>query len=121
MNTTYRIARIREYYQGTLGVNNGPSIDDGEYDTIEAAQAAIDAEKQETYYLAHGEAGRPELIIVDDNTADYIESGRGGDMSNYDWPDDDTVECHNCGECNSCIAMMEEQDCNYVRNNKVTE
>ncbi len=114
-NANYRIAKLGQYYQPEIqGRDKVVILDDG-YDTIAEAKAAIAALEGETYYLANGEAGRPDYYIVDNNVADYLETGRNYDMSNYDW---DNAEC-DCGECNKCCAMMIEQDRQYVRNNKV--
>lgn len=108
--TTYKIATLPHYYHPDIQGNERPRLD-GDFDTIKDARAEINKRESETYYLQHGESGRPTLLVVDERTADYVECGRGQDMSNYDW---DNAEC-GCGECNTCFEMMITQDRDYLR------
>lgn len=126
MNIKYVVMVVRHYFGGTLGVNKGPdALREADYsiiyyDTPEDAQEAIDKLEAGSYCLSHGEAGRPDYYILDDSDADYIIDGRMGDLSNYDW---ESIDCDNldadgnaCGECNSCIEGMIDQDILYVIN-----
>ena len=110
-STQYAIATIPNYYMPDIQGNNAE------------AQSAIDELEDETYCLSHGEAGRPEYVIVDDCVADYIDGGRNSDGSNYDWDDNDCDKNNGdcCGECQQCIEMMIDQDREYVKANAVTE
>ena len=132
MNTaaTYAIAVLRNVYGPDLqGDRTIRFVHDDEtrkddytaYDSIEAAQEVIDEKESGTYYTSNNEAGAPEYVIVEAGVADYITTGRGGDMSSYDWDD---CECDNrdangntCGECSVCIALMIDQDIELVRHN----
>jgi phage/plasmid-associated DNA primase len=77
---TYSIKVTPNYYQGTLGapqesylmlrdidVDNQYPDDIAEWDTEEEAQEVIDGLTDGTYYLSHGEAGRPNYDIVEDH------------------------------------------------------
>jgi hypothetical protein len=92
------------------------------YDTIEEAQEIIDDMEADDYVLSHNEAGRPDYYIVDDNDADYVATGRGGDESNYDWSDCSCTRNNGdcCGECDECIDIEIEQDREYIIDNAVT-
>lgn len=133
--TTFAIAILRNFYhhdiQGQRSVlfvqeeGQKHPEDYKTYDTLRDALDAVDEMDYEVYYLSHNEADRPEYVIVDADVADYIISGRGGDMSNYDWDDCDCDNCdadgNACGQCNVCIDMMIDQDIDHVRDNAVEE
>ena len=91
------------------------------YDTIEDAEELISEWNDDTYVLAHNEAGRPSYYIVDDNIASYIASGRNSDGSNYDWSSCSCTrnngEC--CGECDECLELMVYQDRQYIIDNAI--
>lgn len=69
--TDVRVWVAYNYYGGTLGAptdSYARSDDDNEplvFDTTADAQEWIDDKDSGTYYLAHGEAGRPEYTIVE--------------------------------------------------------
>jgi len=107
---TYKIATLPHYYQPEIQGRDRVSFD-GDYDTVAAARAEISAQEVLIYYTNNGESGRPTLLVVDSVVADYIESGRNEDASNYDW---DNAGC-GCGGCNACCAMMIAQDRDYIR------
>lgn len=75
------------------------------------------ADKDAVYYTSHGESGCPTYLVVDDVSADYVISGRGGDISNYNWED---ADC-DCGECSACFAMMIAQDRAFLQDNALTQ
>jgi hypothetical protein len=87
------------------------------YDRIEEAQAVIDDLESDVYVLDHNEAGRPDYYIVDDGVAEYIATGRGYDGSNYNWDD---CDC-DCGDCDECLALMIDQDRQYIIDNAISE
>lgn len=107
----YRIAILKHYYHGSLGVNNAPRIAEEIFETIEATQATIDELENEVYTLDHNESERPDYYVIDANSADYIIDGRDGDFSNYNW---DNANC-DCGNCDDCFAMMADQDREFVK------
>ena len=127
-STQCAIAILPNYYGPDIQGNNAVNFlttDDSNasmilYDTIDEAQDAIDELEDDTYYLSHGEAGRPEYVIVEDGVADYISDGRNGDMSNYRWDENDCKKNNGdcCGECPECIEMMIDQDRDYINNNR---
>ncbi len=113
----FYIAILGNYYlpdiQGERSVR-WASHEQGEampFDSIEEAKAWIEEAESDVYVTSHNEAGRPEYMVVDERVYDYISGGRNQDMSNYDW---DGAEC-DCGECETCIDMMIDQDRDYVR------
>jgi hypothetical protein len=131
-DTKYAIAVLRNMYLPDIAgdravefIGDDPARPEDYilYDTIEAAQCAVDVLDTERYVLAHGEAGRPDHIIVTGTTAEYISTGRWGDKTNYDW---EGHECDHmdddgnaCGVCEDCIDMMINQDIDYVRSRAV--
>ncbi|NPU90210.1 MAG: hypothetical protein HPY87_10095 [Fervidobacterium sp.] len=116
METKYRVAKIRYAYKDSVNTPSPiPIIFDEIYDTYEEAKDAVDELDNSLYILDNNEYSRPDYYIIPDNVAYYVESGRFGDMSNYDW---DNAECE-CGECNICLAMMIEQDRDYIVANAV--
>lgn len=120
----YAIAILRSVYQPDIqgaGSVRWVMDDDGQsiriYDSVYDARAARDDLDSDVYVCQHGEAGRPEYIVLDQDVAEYVDSGRDGDGSNYDWDD---VECcrndgHACGECDTCLSAIRDQDRSYVR------
>ena len=110
-----QIAKLGHYYQPDIQGSEQPRIAEELYDTIDEAKAVIAEREDGVYLLDHNESGRPTYVIVDDVTAYYITSGRHQDMSNYDWHN---AECE-CGECNTCMAMMIGQDREYLLTNAV--
>lgn len=86
-----------------------------EYDTLAAARRRRDELDAERYVTHSYEAGRPEYVILDDTDAEYIRSGRNGDMSNYEWED---ASCE-CGDCRDCREMMQEQDRDWISEHEV--
>lgn len=118
MNTRYAIAILpNEYESGVPGGQVRFLADETScghvpiyyYDTIDEAKSAIEEEEDGIYVTNNNEAGAPEYIIVEESIADYINSGRDGDMGAYNWDDCD------CGECNDCIQLMIDQDRDYIR------
>lgn len=114
------IAILRHAYHPDLQSMEQPKVlcEDGtdtpvDYETLEDAIAEVNERNGETYYLSHNESGRPTYVVVDDVDAEYVRSGRNGDMSNYDW---DNADC-DCGECNECCEMMIGQDREYLIKN----
>jgi hypothetical protein len=129
---SYVIAILRDAYtpdlQGMRSVRFYTERDDNThpelYDTVREAQEQIDTMESVTYLLSHNECSRPEYLIVEDSTAQYILSGRDGDDDNYDW---DSCDCNKrndngdcCGECQRCLTNMIDEDRLYIRNNAVT-
>ena len=84
---TYRIIKTPDYYSGTCNAPREGYVREEDdsiitFDTLEAAQEWIDDEEMGTYYLAHGEAGRPDFAIEDE---DAIPSGElGGEKLSFD-------------------------------------
>jgi len=128
MSTQYAIAILHNYYgaesQAKLFAadENNTGVDGYDtYDTIEEAEEIIEGFNSDDYILAHGEAGRPDYYIVEDHDAEYVSGGRGGDESNYNW---DTCDCDRkngdcCGECDTCLELMVEQDRQYIIDNAI--
>ena len=116
---SYSIAILRDTYEPDIqGLGYVSFVCDDQqertaYDDIEEATNKINQLDNEVYITKNGEAGRPEYLIVTDEVATYIETGRNGDMGNYDW---DSAAC-DCGECNECLDMMKIQDRLYIKNN----
>ena len=130
--TTYAIAVLRNVYGPDIqGDRTVRFVHDDEtrkddytaYESIEAAQEVIDDMESGTYHTSNNEAGAPEYVIVDSSVADYLTTGRGGDMSSYDWDDCDCdnkdEEGNACGECSVCIDMMIDQDIEHVHHNAI--
>ncbi|APU89152.1 hypothetical protein Rctr71_033 [Virus Rctr71] len=109
-----KIVTLRHAYQPDLQGMERPRIEEVYHDTLQKAIDQIQEWDSEIYYLAHNEYTRPTYIVVEDVDADYVEGGRFEDMSNYDWDED--MECGTCGECNTCIRIMIEQDRQYLLN-----
>ena len=86
-----------------------------EYDTLADAITRRDELAEALYVTGSHEAGRPEYVILDDTDAEYLRSGRNGDMSNYDWAD---ADCE-CGDCRECREMMQEQDRDWISEHEV--
>ncbi|MEM4658358.1 MAG: hypothetical protein QXX77_08065 [Candidatus Methanosuratincola sp.] len=108
---TYKIAVLRYAYQPDTGGLERVYFLDEEFETVEEAKEFIAELDNEVYILQHNEYSRPDYLVVDDVTADWIMSGRNSDLSNYDWSD---TEC-TCGECSKCIVTIIDQDRAYVR------
>ena len=85
----------------------------GKYDKMSYKEAMekIEGIDREVYVLENNEYRRPSYIIVDSISAGWVDSGRDGEMSNYDWYDS---EC-NCGECRICTEMKNSQDIEYLK------
>lgn len=117
MSETRDIAlyRLRHAYKPDLRGLERPFLVDW-YESYAEAMEDAKAYDSKPYVLMHGEYSPPTYVIVDAQVADYIESGRYEDMSNYDWDD---AEC-TCGECNKCIQMMIEQDREYILDHAMT-
>ena len=79
---------------------------------LDEAKRIIEQWENEPYVLSHGESGRPTYLIVESIDGNNIYSGRNGDMSTYDWPDD--MNCNACGECTACMQLMIDQDRDYL-------
>jgi len=125
----YAIAILRQAYNPDLqGIEAVRFVmeDGGQeiklYDNLDEARAAVEALDAATYHTQNNESGRPEYLIVDENVAEYILSGRGGDLGNYDWefkcdnPDEDG---NHCGECTACVRGMIQEDKDFIRANRV--
>lgn len=108
---TYKIAVLRYAYQPDIAGLERVHFINEEFETVEEAKEFIAELDNEVYILQHNEYSRPDYVVVDEVTANWVESGRNGDLSNYDWSN---AEC-TCGECNKCIATMIGQDRAYVR------
>ena len=104
MNTeNYAIVKIRSWYgeDDTVNVYKGEGegdsysndLEDYEQLTIEEAREIVESEDGGTYYLAHNEAGRAELLIVTESTIrqiiDIHDDGSCVDWADYDGEDDD--------------------------------
>ena len=111
---SYAIAIVRDFYgpQQTLGFYSDEKQDRVVFGTVEDAQEAIYKIRAEIYVLAHNESNSPTYYIVNENTAEYITTGRNSDMSNYDWDD---WNC-DCGECDECLEFMLKEDIQLVKN-----
>jgi hypothetical protein len=126
---SYMIAILRDAYTPDLqGMRQVRFYDEmtehaEQYDTIKEAQEQIDKIQGETYCLSHNETGRPEYIIVDDSTAQYIMDGRDSDLGNYDWDDCDCDKNNGdcCGECQTCLTHMIDEDRLYIKANIAKE
>ena len=128
---TYAIAILRQAYQPDLqGIESVRFDRDeqhdniNEFDTIEEARERVSELADGVYHTTSGESGRPEYTIVDSNTMVYIQSGRNGDGGNYDWSwncDHPDSAGNHCGECDSCIAGMRDNDRDLVRANAITK
>lgn len=128
-NKQYAIAILRNAYQPDmqgLGAVHF-EMDDNQRNinlySLDDAKARIEELDGDVYVTTNGEAGRPDYYIVDEVTADYIETGRNSDMSDYDWDNDPCTSHDNdgnaCGECKECIDMMINQDRQLVQSNAV--
>lgn len=123
--STYSIAIIRNWYAGetrnSIDWVRDDRADRIEYSTVAEALGRVEELDADVYVTDSNEAGRPEYIVVDAGTAEYIETGRGYDGSNYDWSGcqcDDAAghpDGYCCGECDSCMAAMQDQDEEYIR------
>ena len=111
---SYAIAIVRDFYgpKQTIGFYSDERQYRVVFDTVKDAQEAIYKIRAEIYVLAHNESNSPTYYIIDENTAEYIATGRNSDMSNYDW---DGCDC-DCGECDECLEFMLEQDIQLVKN-----
>jgi len=102
MNTeNYAIVRIRSWYgeNDTVNVYKGEGdsysndLEDYEQLTLDEAREIVASEDSGTYYLAHNEAGRAELLIVPESTIrriiDIHDDGSCVDWADYDGADDD--------------------------------
>jgi hypothetical protein len=112
-----RIAKLGNFYLPDLQGDNSAKILEDNFDTIEDAKNEIEKMESEIYVLSHNEFGRPDYYVIDDNDAEYLETGRNYDMGNYDWGN---YTC-NCGECNKCIEMMIRQDRQFVIDNAIKD
>lgn len=124
----YAIAILHNYYGKDTppklyaADENNTGVDGYDvFDTIGEAAEMVDEWNTDDYVCAHGEAGRPDYYIVEDHDAEYVSGGRGGDESNYNWDDCDCDrndgDC--CGECNTCLELMIEQDRQYIIDNAI--
>lgn len=119
---SFLIAILRDAYQPDLQGLEAPKfyeVDDKiiDFDSADEAFAKVGELDDAVYYTSHGESGRPKYLVVDDVSANYIISGRGGDMGNYNW---DSADC-DCGECSTCFAMMIDQDRDFLKDNALTQ
>ena len=114
LTNVYNVEETPTFYRADDRQGGDPEY----YDTISEAQGAVDEMLDQPYMTRNNEAGRPCYYIVSDIVADYMESGRNGDMGNYDW---DTCDCPDecCGECTVCHEYMVEQDRSYIINNVI--
>ena len=122
----YSIAIIRDYYgpKQTLSFVSDERQERIVYDSIADARDVIDEMDSETFTLDHNESNRPTYHIVDDNTADYMATGRNYDMSNYDWDKSTCTQGDDnspCGECDDCLEYMLNADIEYIESNAVTQ
>jgi hypothetical protein len=112
-----RIATLKHAYRPDLQGMEQPIIEEDVYDTLAEAVAVIEKWNSEVYVTDHNESGRPTYVVIDDRDAHYIETGRGEDMSNYTWTDEDEARCGSCGECQDCLDTMIAQDRDYLLKN----
>lgn len=127
-DTTYMIAKLNNVYMPDLqclGSVRFVQRDDGQdaeyFETLGDAKTKLAELNHETYVTVNGESDRPDYYIVDDNAGDWINSGRNGDLSNYDWDgcDCDKNDGDCCGECSDCISHIIEQDRQYIIKNAI--
>ena len=119
---SYRIAVLHDCYTPDLQGQRRPVIKGDVYDTVDDARAEITRLTDGPLYIDNNIYGVT-YLVVNDVTADYIESGRNGDMSNYDWDNNDCTSSDQgqcCGECRDCITMMIDQDRECIRQNAET-
>jgi hypothetical protein len=114
---TYKIAELGNYYSPDIQGRRRVRISEETYESVKEAESEINRKGSEIYRLTHNEAGRPDYYIIDENVAEYLETGRNYDLGNYYW---DNADC-DCGECDTCCQMMINQDRQYVINNSVEE
>jgi len=123
----YKIAILRQAYSPDMQGIEHPTFlaeDDGQGDwtgDLDVAKARVEALDGDTYVTTNGESGRPEYIIVPEDTEIGHES-----LDMYNWDDNDcTANANNdstpCGECAQCIDMMIDQDRDMIRNAEITE
>ena len=102
--TMYQIKCTPNYYSSTCNApqahlvstaelgDTEPSyrVEIAEFETEEEAQSAIDSMQSGTYYLSHGEAGRPGYEIVEDGDygPDCIKGSYDNEIDTQDIPDD---------------------------------
>lgn len=108
----YKIAKVSYFYSYPLQV---VSILEESYDSVKEAIKVITEYDTTTYYLSVGEACRPDYYIVTNEVANYIKSGRNGDISKYNWSQAECV----CTECKHCKDMMNNQDVDYIIKNSL--
>ena len=125
----YQIAILRQAYSPDMQGIEGPRwlLEDNSQDTPEFFEALADAKNRveeldgEVYVTTNGESGRPEYIIVPEDTEIGHES-----LDMYNWDDNNCTANANhdntpCGECAQCIEMMTDQDRDMIRNAEITE
>jgi hypothetical protein len=101
-NENYAIVKIRSWYgrDDTLSVyatsedsHYGDDLEDYDQLTLTEARDIVESEGSDTYYLAHNEAGRGELLIVPESIISQIidihNDGSCVDWSDYEGDDDD--------------------------------
>ena len=128
--TTYSIMMIRNSFQPDMqGIGAPQIVRDNDNNplqglTLDKARDAVRELDQEIYVTSNNESTRPDYYIVDDDTADYIDSGRNADGGNYDWDSWENA-CQSprdgraCGECQGCIELRRGEDQAYIRKNAI--
>lgn len=97
-----------------------------EFETRQAAEAAIEVLEEGTYYLAHGEAGRPDYTIIEDldygpdclPAVDYAELPSAAEIISYDELPDEvasrldvlSVDFYAGSDVQTWIATIENED-----------
>lgn len=116
--STYAIAIIRTAYTPDLQGIGRPRIIESDLTATQARSrmAELDAEP---YCTSNGEAGAPEYILIEDHGYEVGQTIGCEDASEYDW---DLIDCthedddgNKCGECQSCILGMINQNKEAVR------
>lgn len=127
MDNKFIVIRKRSFYAGTLGDDRARPITDSSGDTIvfdslNEARTWIDEEGAEVYYLAHGEAGRPEYWIVPADEDDWL-AAIGRDDSLIDWDNCSCIEADGdpCGDCEKCYEYMNAKIEEHLRRAEINE
>lgn len=126
---SYAIAILRNVFMPDIqGMRSVRFVSDEQYqteyyDTFDEAKEKLEELDNDIYCTCNNEAGRPEYVIVDEDVADYIQSGRNSDGGNYDWDGCDCTRNNGdcCGECQTCLDHMIDDDIAYIQNNQALE
>lgn len=129
MDSVYYVAIIRSYY-GPKEKLEIAYDERGHYvyfESIEEAREWIHDIESKTYVLAHNEASRPEYVVVNQKTVDWIDND---DDDKYDWDNyrcnscenqDRKDECIHCRGLSECFDFMSREDIKYVREHAITQ